>query len=266
MLKIILPGTELRVSKFIFGTAGLFNAGGVARRRALLEAAAEGGFTHFDTAPYYGFGMAERDLAPVLRAHPEMTVTTKVGIYSPGGEEQPAWSILARKAGGKLLPALSRPEIDFGVARAQRSLEGSLRRLSRETIDLFTLHEPALELVQTDEFQSWLEGRRAAGQIRWFGLALTADRLEPFLKVGSPLAEVVQMADSLDAREADLLARYGRAMQITYAYVTAARRSGQTASVPDLLRQAVRRNAHGAVIVSTTQPARAGQYGALLKD
>jgi len=82
MQKITLPGTGLALSKFIFGTASLFNAGGAARRRALLEAATEGGFSHFDTAPYYGFGMVERDLAPDLRAYPELTVTTKVGILA----------------------------------------------------------------------------------------------------------------------------------------------------------------------------------------
>jgi len=265
MQKITLPGTGLKLSKFIFGTASLFNCGGVTRRRALLEAAAERGFSHFDTAPYYGFGMAERDLAAVLRAHPELTVTTKVGIYSPGGEQQPGWSIFARKAGGKLFPALSRPAIDFSVARAQKSLEGSLRRLGRETIDLYTLHEPVLDLVQTEEFQSWLEARRAAGQIRWFGLALTADRLEAFLKIGSPLAEVVQMADTFDMREADLLVRYGRPMQITYGYVSAAWRAGETACVPELLRRALQRNPHGAVIVSTTRPERVNQYQEVLK-
>jgi aryl-alcohol dehydrogenase-like predicted oxidoreductase len=261
----MLPGTEFELSKFIFGTASLFNCGGAAQRRALLEAAAEGGFSHFDTAPYYGFGMAERDLAPVLRAYPELTVTTKVGIYSPGGEDQRGWSIFLRKAGGKIFPALSRPVIDFGVARAQKSLEGSLRRLGRETIDLYTLHEPVIDLLQTDEFQSWLETRRARGQIRWFGLALTADRLEPFLKINSPLAQVVQMSDSFDLREADLLARYGRPMQITYAYISAARRAGETSAVSELLNRAIQRNPCGAVIVSTTRPERAGQYRALLE-
>ena len=85
-----LPGTDLTVSRFVFGTSSLFNVRGRANRMALLEEAIAQGFTHFDTAPYYGFGHAERDLAPVLRRHPDVGVTTKVGLCSPGGGAQPA--------------------------------------------------------------------------------------------------------------------------------------------------------------------------------
>src|SRR6516225_11112572 len=109
MNQIKLPGTEMFVSRFSFGTAGLFNVGRANARANLLAAAYDHGFTHFDTAPYYGFGVAERDLRPLLRAHPEVTVATKVGIYSPGGEAQPGAAVLLRKAAGKVLPSLSRP-------------------------------------------------------------------------------------------------------------------------------------------------------------
>lgn len=62
MRRIILPGTALSVSRFIFGTASLFRAGRRSERLRLLDAAYDHGLTHFDTAPYYGFGSAERDL------------------------------------------------------------------------------------------------------------------------------------------------------------------------------------------------------------
>ncbi len=102
MNKIVIPDTHIEVSKFIFGTAFLLGAGGLSARRRLLEAAVDHGFTHFDTAPYYGFGINERDLAPVLKAHPHLTVTTKVGLYSPGGDDQSMLSALIRKSGGKI--------------------------------------------------------------------------------------------------------------------------------------------------------------------
>ena len=85
MKKIILPKTELAVSKFIFGTANLFSAGTNKKRQEILSAAVDVGFSHFDTAPYYGFGLAESDLARIFKEHPELTFTTKVGIYPPGG-------------------------------------------------------------------------------------------------------------------------------------------------------------------------------------
>ena len=136
MKSIKLPNTDLYVPRFIFSTASLFNAGNARERLSLLETAVDNGFSHFDTAPYYGFGMAERDLAPLLRRHPNLGVTTKVGLYSPGGEDQQSLSVLLRKGAGKLLPTLSRPVIDFTISRAQTALEGSLRRLRRESIEL----------------------------------------------------------------------------------------------------------------------------------
>lgn len=260
---VTLPGTSVRCSRFIFGTASLFNAGGARARRALLEAAVDNGFRHFDTAPYYGFGMAERDLAPVLRAHREVGVTTKVGIYSPGGENQSAAAVLARKAAGRVIPAISRPTVDFAIDRARGALDASLRRLQRDHVELYMLHEPELGLVRTDEWQRWLEDETRAGRIGAFGLALTADRLEPFLREAPGLASVVQVLDSLEAREADVLARFGRPLQITYGYVTSARRAGSTRPVPEILVAALARNPRGAVIVATRRIARLGQYAAL---
>lgn len=264
MQKVRLAGTDLDVSRFIFGTASLFNAGSAAKRETLIEAAIESGFSHFDTAPYYGFGHAERDLAGPLRRHRDVTVTTKVGIYSPGGEEQAQIAVFARKAAGRFVKAISRPTVDFTLSRAQAALEGSLRRLGRETIDLYTLHEPPYALVHTDEWLRWLEDMRHMGKVRHFGLALTAELLAPYLESNSPLAQVVQMADSLEQREADLLTAHGKPLQITYAYVSAAKALDPAAGVTDVLKQALRRNADGAIIVSTTRPERTGQYAGLL--
>lgn len=261
----VLPGTRLRVSRFIFGTASLFNVGNAASRGRLLSAAVEHGFGHFDTAPYYGFGMAERDLAATLRAHPGVGVTTKVGIYSPGGEHQPASLVFARKVAGKAVAAISRPTVDFSLSRARRSLEGSLDRLGREHIELFMLHEPELGLLSTDEWQRWLEDEQRSGRIGEFGLALTADRLESFLREAPQLARVVQVLDSLERREADVLTRYGSPLQITYGYLSAARAAGSIEPAETVLRQALRRNAGGALIVSTRREEWVGQYAKILE-
>jgi D-threo-aldose 1-dehydrogenase len=251
--KTVIPATDLTVARFILGTASLFNVGTRKRRAALLSAAIDAGFTHFDTAPYYGFGMAERDLAPLLRAHPQLTLTTKFGLHSPGGEAQSAPQILFRKALGRVLPVLSQPLVDFRIARARLALEQSLVRLGRDCIDLYLLHEPLITLVDTDELQQWLQDCVAAGKIRYYGLAATADRLAPFLQQGSPLALVVQMPDSLDGREADLLDRYGHPRQISYGYVSAARQRGTVLTVSEILQQALQRNPDSAIIVSTTR-------------
>jgi D-threo-aldose 1-dehydrogenase len=258
--KVRLKETSISVSRFVFGTASLFNSGSAEARRKLLCSAIDAGFTHFDTAPYYGFGTAELDLGPVLKKNPEVTVTTKVGIYSPGGESQRASAVFFRKAVGRLVRSLSRPMVDFSIGRAKHALEGSLRRLNRERIDIYTLHEPELHLLNSDEWQMWLDKAVAEGKIGTFGLALTADKVVPFLKDYSKLSCFIQVHDSLNKREADVLAQFGRPLQITYGYVSAARNEGSPLTVTEVLRGALCRNPEGAIIVSTKRLNRLQQY------
>jgi aryl-alcohol dehydrogenase-like predicted oxidoreductase len=261
MKQITLPGTDLRVSRFSFGTAGLFNVSLSARARAkLLGAAFDSGFTHFDTAPYYGFGIAERDLRTFLASRPMATVATKVGLYSPGGESQPAPLVFLRKAAGRAWPALSRPTVNWSVDRARAQLSASLRRLGRERIDLYLLHEPDLRLVCTEEWLRWLEDER--DRVAWFGVAGVHQTLAPFVETANPLARVVQTDDSIDGREADFLTRRGRPLQLTYGYVSAL--SGKaTLDAAAALTSALRRNQTGSVIVSTRKIARLPQYAAI---
>ncbi|MCJ2187471.1 aldo/keto reductase [Novosphingobium beihaiensis] len=265
MEKVSIPGIGLSVSRFIFGTASLFNAGDSSARQKLLHSAVEQGFSHFDTAPYYGFGAAERDLAPVLRAYPGVSVTTKVGIYSPGGERQPDWLIFGRKVAGRAIKAISRPEIDFSIDRAKRALSDSLSRLGRDHIELYMLHEPEIGLLDTDEWQYWLEKEKSRGRIGAYGLALRADQLRRFIQVCPQFCGLIQMQDSLDYKEADLLALFSQPMQITYGYVSAARARGDERSVAMILQKALERNRTGALIVSSTRPERLGQYRVLLE-
>ena len=260
MQQVTVPNTGITLSRFIFGTSELLRAGTRGQRSRLLEAAVDHGFTHFDTAPCYGFGIAERDLAPVLRRHRHLTVTTKVGLYSPGGERHAPSTVLLRKLGGKLVPALSRPIVDFSLKRAEQALQESLLRLGRDCVDCYLLHEPQLPLVSTEEWQRWLEGKRRQGLVRQFGLAGKPENIARFLQANSPLAALVQMPDSLDGREADLLTRHGRPLQLTYSYVSTARRANPKVDADIVLQQAMKRNTQGAIVISTHKCDRLAQY------
>jgi len=266
MKTINIENTELRVSKFIFGTASLFNVGSKFRREHLLHSAVDAGFTHFDTAPYYGFGCAERDLAKILKVYPNITFTTKVGIYSPGGESQAEWMVFIRKAAGRVIRNISRPDIDFALSRAKSSLDDSLRRTRRERIDIYMLHEPYFEMIDLPEWRRWLEECVTLGKIRYFGLASTIDKLEPFLSRKLDLGSVVQLLDSLHHNEANILRRSGKPVQITYGYLSSALRADPKSNVTDVLRAALERNPTGAVIVSTRQTERLSQYARLLDE
>lgn len=258
-----LPGTGLRVSRFIFGTGGLLNVGSSSRRLRLLFAAVDAGFTHFDTAPYYGFGVAERDLAAVLAARPEVTFTTKVGLNPPGGADQPVSLVLLRKVLGRAIASLSRPLVDFSLAAGRRSLEDSLRRTGRDRIDAYLLHDPMIPLVATEEWRTWLESCVSAGKVRYFGLALPPESVQLFLGNDAVFGSVLQVRDSIAGREADVLERFGRVKQITYGYVSAALRADPQRSVPEVLRAALARNRDGAIIVTSRRRDRMPQYSDL---
>jgi aryl-alcohol dehydrogenase-like predicted oxidoreductase len=261
MRQILLPGCDLKLSRFVFGCASLFNAGGARARKTLLAGAADAGFSHFDVAPSYGFGMAERDLAPLLQARPELTVTTKVGLYAPGGEDSPAGVILLRKAAGKVFPALSKAEVDFSLARAKLSLEGSLRRLGRERVDLLLLHAPRLDWLAADAWLNWLECLVGSGRVGAFGLAATrVESVGEFIDKAPALARVIQCPDSFDLCEADPLIARGRPPQLTYGYVAAARRRGPKRDIGEILKQALARNPHGALVVSTLNSGRLRRF------
>jgi len=210
--------------------------------------------------------MAERDISSVLRAYSHVTITTKVGIYSPGGESQSYPEIFMRKAIGRVWPAIAKPTVSFELARARNALEGSLRRLRRDHVELYMLHEPEIEMVRTDEWRNWLDGLVKTGTIGSYGLAATVDRLDAFLRRAPELANLVQVLDSLDAREADTLSRFGKPMQITYGYVSAAHAKGDKRPVGEILRHALRRNRDGAIIVSTKRVERLSQYAKLVEE
>lgn len=266
-MKVILPGSETAVSRFIFGTANMSRLGSSQARIRVLDAACDHGITHFDTAPLYGFGLAERDIGEVLKRRPEASVTTKVGLYAPGGEDQGETSVLLRKAAGRLLPSLSRARADLSVSRARKSLEGSLRRLGRDHTEIFMVHEPDPELLATDEWFRWMEDETAAGRIGTWGYAIDTDRLGRFLHTEVQLPPIIQTIDSLDRREADCLTAAGRPLQITYAYVSAAfSRGDQHVDATAVLSGALARNAKGAVIVSTTRESRMAQFAHALEN
>src|SRR5271169_1306729 len=215
--KVLLENTSLKLSRLGFGTSRLFNVASPRLRQRLLASAHDHGMTHFDTAPLYGFGVAERELKPVLARHPDATIATKVGLYPPGGADQHDFSVFFRKVAGKLVPIFSKAVVDWSVDRARKSLDGSLRRLGRIRIDLYLLHEPEAHLLAADEWLSWLESER--DRVAAFGIAADAATLPAFLTGRHPLARIVQCSDSIANAEADVLIRAGVPLQITYGYI-----------------------------------------------
>lgn len=257
---VLVPGTNLSVSRLGFGTSRLHHEFSRARRLALLDAAWNFGITHFDTSPLYGYGLAEKDLGVFLRSRrSEATVATKVGLYPPAMTLPSAAFVWARKGLGRIFPASSRPMADWAIARAERSLSLSLRRLRTERVDFLFLHEPDWALVHTDEFERWIEAQWARGTVGAWGVAGEAALIIPWVAARSRLAQVVQTRDSVDRQEANFLARSGRELQFTYGYLTSAARIGPGLPVEATIGAALVRNSKGSILVSTRHRERIAQ-------
>lgn len=247
----MLADAGLGVSRLSFGTASLHHLLTSRARHQLLAAALDSGITHFDTSPYYGFGLAERQLGFLLgRGSQAITIATKVGIYPPRAAKYPVpvWLI---KAAGKMAPSLTRPEVDFSVAHAESSLNESLKRLRRDYVDILFLHEPRKEMLSCDEFLTLQERLLREGKVRHFGLAGPAELFHEMLDSARPLAGILQVKDSLENHEADLVTQSGRRLQITYGYFSSSAQRGSSFSPERVLLGALARNSRGTVLVST---------------
>jgi predicted oxidoreductase len=122
-----------------------------------VHAAADAGFTLFDLADIYGGGRCEEIFGEALRESPglreRVLIATKCGIRR-GGEPTPTSPV----------------RYDFSGEHIVRSVEGSLRRLGVETIDLLMLHRPDY-LMDPHEVAGAFLQLRDAGKVREFGVS-----------------------------------------------------------------------------------------------
>jgi len=94
-------------------------------------------------------------------------------------------------------------------------------------------------------------------------LAGQADCMDSWLSINHPLGMVLQVRDSLDRREADLLRTRGRDLQITYGYLSSSSRLPGEPQEAEILDRALRRNATGSILVSTRKLARLSELAAV---
>ena len=146
--------TDLLVSRIGFGTAPLGNVYGDVTDADCIRAihhAIERGINLFDTAPYYGDTLAETRLGMALKGKRDhVIIATKAGHYvGQNGQE-----------------------FDFSPARVRQSLEGSLRRLQTDTIDLFQLHDIEFEAMDyiLNESLPVLYRFKEEGKVRYIGI------------------------------------------------------------------------------------------------
>ncbi|WNI15366.1 aldo/keto reductase [Actinacidiphila sp. ITFR-21] len=123
-----------------------------AAARQTLETALGLGVTLYDTADMYGFGANEEFLAPFVKAHrDEITVATKFAIERR--REDPSYRAVRNDP-----------------AYVRQAVEGSLRRLGTDVIDLYYMHrhDPRVPFAESVGAMGELV---AEGKVRHLGLS-----------------------------------------------------------------------------------------------
>jgi D-threo-aldose 1-dehydrogenase len=206
MQTIELAATGRKTSRLGYGCSSLMGALGRKQSLALLETAFEAGIRHFDVAPMYGYGEAERCLGDFLvRHHEEITVTTKFGLAP--ATHQSLLRIGRRLAAPALrcIPKLKRrlantadsiskvgAAVEFSADEARLSLDRSLRSLRTNRIDVWLLHEVSEGDLQDDQLLRFLEDSVCCGKIATFGVGSERAKIALLLALHPQYCRVVQ--------------------------------------------------------------------------
>ena len=132
--------TTLSVSQLGFGTApfgNLIEKADDGLIREAVAAAVSGGIAYFDTAPFYGHGLAEHRLGEALRPHDrsKVVVSTKVGrLLKPVRRE-----VVSPGTFAGVLPF--EIAFDYSYDGAMRSFEDSLQRMGMSHVDIALIHD-----------------------------------------------------------------------------------------------------------------------------
>jgi aryl-alcohol dehydrogenase-like predicted oxidoreductase len=154
----------MQITRIGFGTWAIGGggwAGGWGTQRdedsnAAIRHAIDCGINWIDTAPIYGLGRSEEIVRLALRSIPAERrpyVFTKCGLIRVSGD---------RRA----------PPARIGTPQSiRRELEGSLRRLGVERIDLYQMHFPPMDGTPLEEYWQALLDLKRDGKIRAVGLS-----------------------------------------------------------------------------------------------
>jgi aryl-alcohol dehydrogenase-like predicted oxidoreductase len=182
-------GGDLTVNRMGYGAMRLTGPGiwgppaNKATALATLRQAVELGVNLIDTADSYGPGVSEKLIAEALYPYPsDLVIATKGGWERPGPDQ---WT---HNASPKHLA---------------EALEGSLKRLRLERIDIYHLHAPD-NVVSFEASVEALAKLRDQGKIRYVALSnVTREHIERARKI-VPIADV-QNRYSFADRESDYI-------------------------------------------------------------
>ena len=181
---LTIDGVRVPLSPLVLGTMTFGDTVAEAVAHEVIEAALAAGITGIDTANGYAKSATEGLISPLVKKHRDQIVlATKAGMpHADAGDHSP-----------------------LSAAGLRASVEGSLRRLDVDSIDLFYLHQPdrAAELGETMDTLAQLhaEGKITALGISNFAAWQALDVIAAAEAGGAPRPVVAQNVYSVLARQ-----------------------------------------------------------------
>ncbi|MBA6338888.1 MULTISPECIES: aldo/keto reductase family oxidoreductase [unclassified Colwellia] len=155
-----LGKSELQSSRLIYGCmriAGDQSVNDIDKGKRAVQSAIDAGYNHFDHADIYGGGASEQLFGELLKQLPhlreKMILTSKASIRPKNNENTYAPT-----------------RYDFSKAYILSSVEGSLKRLHTEQLDLFLLHRPDY-LFDINEVAETFKQLKDSGKVAHFGVS-----------------------------------------------------------------------------------------------
>ena len=188
---MIVPVPEIAGPRIGLGcnTLGSIRAGGSVGSLRIVHHAIDHGVRLFDTADAYGDGTSERVLGKALVGRRDsLTLATKAGYCFDERSvlkqalRQLVAPVLSRVQARKTVaapaavPSTGSPAVqpysrqDFSTVYLAKALDGSLRRLRTDYVDVFQLHGP--KGVYSSDVPVFMQDMIRAGKIRGFGVGL----------------------------------------------------------------------------------------------
>jgi predicted oxidoreductase len=129
----------------------------VASAARVIHAAVDNGITLFDHADIYAYGKSEAVFGEVMKQSPGLR--NRIVVQSKCGQQFPP--------GGGLGDPI---RTDLSHQHIVRSVEGSLRRLGTEWLDILLLHVPDA-LLEPEEIAAAFDHLNRTGKVRHFGVS-----------------------------------------------------------------------------------------------
>ncbi|GAA2179039.1 aldo/keto reductase [Brooklawnia cerclae] len=180
---IVIADVDVPLSRLVLGTMSFGDTADATTAAQIFEAALEAGVTGVDCANGYAKGTTEEIIAPLVSAHrSEIVLATKVGMPHPDDQGRPPLA----------------PE------SIRACLDGSLRRLGVDYVDIYYLHQPdrRTPLTRTMETIAQLhrEGKFKALGVSNFAAWQVADIEYLAREFGAPRPIIGQNVYNLVAR------------------------------------------------------------------